>query len=237
MQKIKNHMGHNLLDSDSSLDQLNVPPKHEVDEVIKRSQVIPKPGGPMVVLIGASTGGTVALEQLLTALPADSPPIAVVQHMPGNFTGPFAERLDSLCQVRVFEAEDADPLEPGQVAVAPGGKHMMLNRGPFGYLVRVKDGLPVNRHKPSVDVLFRSGLNHAGPNALAVILTGMGDDGAKAIKELHQTGAYTIGQNKETCAVYGMPKAAAGLGALQKIAALDEIAPLIVGFWEKRGRR
>jgi two-component system chemotaxis response regulator CheB len=124
-------------------------------------------------------------------------------------------------------------LPPGHCLIAPGGRHMLLERGAGGYVVRVKDGPPVNRHKPSVDVLFRSGVGSAGPNAVAVIMTGMGDDGAKGMKDLHDAGASTIGQNEETCTVYGMPKMAAQLGAVDRVLALERIAPLLMGLWSE----
>jgi two-component system chemotaxis response regulator CheB len=215
---------------------LKVPAKYEVDQVVELTKTPPRPGGPMVVLIGASTGGTIALEQVLTRIPKDAPPIAVVQHMPQHFTKTFADRLNELSELEVREAADLSPLLPGQVAIAPGGKHMLLEKGGPHYRVRVKDGPPVNRHKPSVDVLFRSGVNSAGPNAVAVILTGMGNDGAKAMNELHQAGAFTVGQNEATCTVYGMPKAAAALGAVDRVVPLENIAPLLIGLWRDSKR-
>ena len=217
--------------------QLKVPEKVEVDRVVKLTKTPPRPGGPMVVLIGSSTGGTVALEQVLTRLPADSPPIAIVQHMPQAFTAAFAERLDGKCHISVREGTQGMMLKPGLAIIAPGGKHMQLEGRGGGYSVSVVDGPRVNRHKPSVDVLFRSGVNSAGPNAVAVIMTGMGDDGARGMKDLHDVGAFTIGQDEETCTVYGMPKAAKNLGAVDREVPLDRIAPLIVGMWQQnRGK-
>ncbi len=219
-------------------DKLKVPEKIEVDKVVALTKAPPRPGGPMVTLLGSSTGGTVALEEVLTRLPADSPPIAIVQHMPEHFTKAFAERLDGICRIKVVEGADQMRLEPGMAIIAPGGKHMLLERNAQGYWVHVKDGPPVNRHKPSVDVLFRSAVNSAGPNAVAVIMTGMGNDGARGIKDLHDVKAFTVAQDEESCTVYGMPKAAVELGAVDRVVPLDRIAPLIVGMWEQaKGRR
>ncbi len=181
-----------------------------------------------MIAIGASTGGTQALEAVLTALPANILPILIVQHMPENFTRTFAKRLDELCRVEVKEAEDNDALLPGRVLIAPGGKHMMLQSTRFGASVQVKDGPLVSRHKPSVDVLFRSVSKFAGSNALAIIMTGMGDDGARGIKEIHDTGAKTIAQNEATCVVYGMPQEAVKLGAIDHEIALQKIPEMIV---------
>ncbi len=181
-----------------------------------------------MIAIGASTGGTQALEAILTALPANILPILIVQHMPENFTRTFAKRLDELCRVEVKEAEDNDALLPGRVLIAPGGKHMMLQSTRFGASVQVKDGPLVSRHKPSVDVLFRSVSKFAGSNALAIIMTGMGDDGARGIKEIHDTGAKTIAQNEATCVVYGMPQEAVKLGAIDHEIALQKIPEMIV---------
>ena len=215
-------------------ESLQVPEKIEVDKVVALTKAPPHPGGPMVFLIGASTGGTVALEKVLVRMPADSPPIAIVQHMPEHFTKAFADRLNGLCRLEIREASDGMELAPGQAAVAPGGRHMLLECNSSGYWLRVKDGPRVNRHKPSVDVLFRSGVNSAGPNSVAVIMTGMGDDGARGMKNLHDVGAFTIGQNEETCTVYGMPKTAKALGAVDREAPLDSIAPMLIGLWQRK---
>ncbi len=216
---------------------LNVPQKVEVDEVVALTKTPPRPGGPMVILIGASTGGTVALEQVLTRLPPDSPPIAIVQHMPVQFTEAFATRLNQQTNITISEARDMQPLPRGHAVIAPGGQHMLLEQNGRGYRVRVKEGPPVNRHRPSVDVLFRSGVNSAGPNAVAVIMTGMGDDGARGMKDLHNVGALTIAQSEETCTVYGMPKVAVDLGAVDRVVDLERIAPLIVGLWSQNQGR
>jgi len=181
-----------------------------------------------LIAIGASTGGTQALEAVLTALPANTLPILIVQHMPEKFTHTFANRLNELCQVEVKEAEDNDALLPGRVLIAPGGKHMMLHTTQFGASVQVKDGPLVSRHKPSVDVLFRSVSKYAGGNAQGIIMTGMGDDGAKGIKEMHDAGAQTIAQNEATCVVYGMPQEAVKLGAIDYEVPLSKIPEMIV---------
>jgi two-component system chemotaxis response regulator CheB len=180
-----------------------------------------------VVLLGTSTGGTRALEVVLPALPATAPGMVVVQHMPANFTGAFAQRLDDLCQVRVVEAADGDEVLPGRVLVAPGGRHTELVRFGTGYRVRVFDGPPVNRHRPSVDVLFRSAARAAGANAVGVIMTGMGDDGARGLLEMRQAGAFTMAQDAASCVVHGMPHEAVQLGAVQREAPLALIAEMI----------
>jgi len=182
--------------------------------------------GPMIA-IGASTGGTQALESVLMALPSNTLPILIVQHMPEKFTYTFAKRLNDMCQMEVKEAENNDSLLPGRVLIAPGGKHMILHSTQFGASVQVKDGPLVSRHKPSVDVLFRSVSKHAGSNALGVIMTGMGDDGAKGLKEMHDIGANTVAQDEATCVVYGMPKEAIKLGAVDNIMPLNRIPEMI----------
>ncbi len=182
------------------------------------------------VVIGSSTGGTQALEQILTALPGDSPGIAVVQHMPEKFTAMYAERMDGICAVRVREARDGDRLERGLVLIAPGGRHLQLRRAGGQYFAVVKDGPPVNRHKPSVDVLFRSTAECAGRDVLAIMLTGMGDDGARAMKLLHDGGARTVAQDEATCVVFGMPKEAIKLGAVDQVLPLERIAAAITQF-------
>jgi two-component system chemotaxis response regulator CheB len=180
-----------------------------------------------VVAVGTSTGGTQALEVVLPALPAGCPGIVLVQHMPPKFTAAFAERLDAMCRVRIREAQDGDPVLPGQVLVAPGGRHMELRRQDSGYRVRVFDGPPVNRHIPSVDVLFRSVAKVAGRNAVGVIMTGMGDDGARGLLEMHRAGAYTVAQDEASCVVHGMPREAVRLGAVDRESPLGSIAEVI----------
>jgi two-component system, chemotaxis family, protein-glutamate methylesterase/glutaminase len=182
------------------------------------------------VVIGSSTGGTQALELVLTSLPGDSPGIAIVQHMPERFTAMYAERLDGLCAMNVREAKDGDRLERGVALIAPGGRHMSLRKAGGQYFVVVADGPPVNRHKPSVDVLFRATAECAGGDALALILTGMGDDGARGMKMLHDRGARTMAQNEETCVVFGMPKEAIALGAVDEIIPLGQVASAITRF-------
>ena len=182
------------------------------------------------VVIGSSTGGTQALELVLTSLPADAPGIAITQHMPEKFTAMYASRLDGLCAMNVREARDGDRLERGVALVAPGGRHMQLRKAAGQYFVSVLDGPPVNRHKPSVDVLFRSTADCAGANALAIIMTGMGDDGARGMKTMHDAGARTIAQNEETCVVFGMPKEAIKLQAVDDILPLEGIDRAILQF-------
>lgn len=181
-----------------------------------------------VVCIGASTGGTESLRMILEDLPADSPGIVIVQHMPEKFTAAFARRLDGLCQVEVKEAEDNDTVLRGRVLIAPGDRHMLLQRSGARYYVSVKDGPLVSRHRPSVDVLFRSAARFAGGNAIGIILTGMGDDGAKGLKEMKDAGAITIAQDEATSVVFGMPKEAIALGAADDIVALGDMAGRIV---------
>ncbi len=182
------------------------------------------------VVIGSSTGGTQALETVLTALPGDAPGIAIVQHMPEKFTAMYAQRLDGICQMNIREARDGDRLERGVVLIAPGGKHMQLRKAGGQYFMVIADGPPVNRHKPSVDVLFRSTAECAGRDVLGVILTGMGDDGARGMKMLHDKGARTIAQNEDTCVVFGMPKEAIALGAVDDVLALNQVAGAITRF-------
>lgn len=183
-----------------------------------------------VIAIGTSTGGTQALEAVLVNLPRTTPGIVVVQHMPEQFTASFANRLDSLCQVSVKEAENNDRVIPGQVLIANGGKHMLLRRSGAQYRVELKDGPLVSRHRPSVNVLFRSVANAAGSNATGIIMTGMGDDGAQGMKEMKEAGAHTYAQDEATCVVYGMPKEAVKLNAVDHIVPLQEIPGIIMSF-------
>lgn len=178
----------------------------------------------MVVCMGASTGGTESLRVVLEAMPANAPGIVIVQHMPEKFTAAFAKRLNSLCAVEVKEAADGDAVLRGHVLIAPGDKHMMLERQGARYFVSVKTGPLVSRHRPSVDVLFRSAAQSAGSNAVGVIMTGMGDDGAMGLKEMKNANAFTIAQDEATSVVFGMPKEAIARGAATKVVRLNAIA-------------
>nr|WP_317629906.1 chemotaxis response regulator protein-glutamate methylesterase [Shewanella sp. SM20] len=177
-----------------------------------------------VVAIGTSTGGTQALETILSSLPAVTPGIVIVQHMPEKFTEMFAQRLNSLCDIEVREAVNQDRVLPGLALIAPGGRHMQVKRSGAHYLVEISNGPAVNRHKPSVDVLFRSVAAQAGSNAAGFILTGMGDDGARGLRAMRQAGAYTVAQDEASCIVFGMPKEAIALDAAQVILPLNKIA-------------
>ena len=181
-----------------------------------------------IVAIGTSTGGTQALEEVLTQLPRVCPGLVIVQHMPEKFTAAFADRLDRLCQIRVKEAENNDRVVPGQALIAPGGRHLLLQRNGAQYRVEVRDGPQVSRHKPSVDVLFRSVARSAGANALGIIMTGMGDDGAAGMLEMHQAGAQTLAQDEASCVVFGMPKEAIKRGGVNRTVALAGIPREIV---------
>ncbi len=181
-----------------------------------------------VIAIGASTGGTEALKTVLTRMPPNSPGILVVQHMPANFTAAFAERLNGICQIRVKEARDNDSVTPGSALVAPGNFHMLLRRSGARYYVEVKTGPMVHHQRPAVDVLFKSTAKYAGSNAIGVILTGMGSDGADGLLEMKQSGAGTIAQDEKSCVVFGMPKEAIKLGAVDRVAPLEQIADEII---------
>lgn len=181
-----------------------------------------------IVVVGASTGGTEALKTFLEALPLDAPGIVIVQHMPENFTAAFATRLDGICQVTVKEAENNDSVIRGRALIAPGNRHTLLKRSGARYFVEVKDGPLVSRHRPSVDVLFRSAARYAGKNAIGVIMTGMGDDGARGMKEMSEAGSFTIAQDEASCVVYGMPNEAVKRGAVAKILPLTGIAGAVI---------
>jgi two-component system, chemotaxis family, protein-glutamate methylesterase/glutaminase len=184
-----------------------------------------------IVAIGTSTGGTQALEAVLSVLPRVCPGIVIVQHMPEKFTASFAERLNSMCQIEVREAANNDRVIPGRALIAPGGKHMLLKRSGAQYHVEVVDGPVVNRHRPSVDVLFRSVAKYAGRNALGIIMTGMGDDGAAGLLEMRNAKARTIAQDEASCVVFGMPKEAIKRGAAEQVIALSAIPSAIVGWY------
>ncbi|MDB5103444.1 MAG: response regulator receiver modulated CheB methylesterase [Fibrobacteres bacterium] len=188
-----------------------------------------------VVAIGASTGGTQALQALLSTLPANSPGIVIVQHMPEHFTRSFAERLDTLCAIRVKEAEHGDLVSPGRALIAPGNFHMELERSGAVYKVSVRPGELVSRHRPSVNVLFRSVAKYAGRNAVGAILTGMGNDGAEGMKEMKEQGADTIAQDEATCVVFGMPKEAIAMGGVDHVLPLEAIPAKILDLASRKG--
>src|SRR5574343_421792 len=207
------------------------------------ADVIRPPGAPtamakttdQLIAIGTSTGGTQALEAVLTRLPSTCLGIVIVQHMPEKFTAMFAERLNGLCEIEVREARNGDRVMPGRALIAPGGKHMMVKRSGAQYIVEVVDGPLVNRHKPSVDVLFRSVAKFAGRNALGIIMTGMGDDGARGLKEMHDAGARTIAQDEASCVVFGMPKEAIKLGGVDRVMPLSQVPEAMMAYTREAG--
>ncbi|MGE3549307.1 MAG: chemotaxis protein CheB, partial [Geobacter sp.] len=208
---------------------------HQVTPKLTADVIMPKPTShamiqttEKVVVVGASTGGTEALKVFLEMLPEDTPGIVIVQHMPENFTAAFAKRLDSTCKVTVKEAADNDTVVRGRALIAPGNKHTLLKRSGARYYVEVKDGPLVSRHRPSVDVLFRSAARYGGKNIVGVIMTGMGDDGAKGMKEMHDAGAATIAQDEASCVVFGMPNEAIKQGGVDKVVSLERIAPEVL---------
>ena len=208
----------------------SVKPKLTADAMLSK----PKPTNSLakttekIVAVGASTGGTEALKTFLESFPLDSPGIVIVQHMPELFTRQFANRLNDICNITVKEAQNGDSVIRGQALISPGNKHMLLKRSGARYYVEVTDGPLVNRHRPSVDVLFRSTARYAGKNAVGVIMTGMGNDGAQGLLEMKTVGAYTIAQDEKTCIVFGMPKEAIKLGAADKIMPIYSIAHEVI---------
>lgn len=193
-----------------------------------------------LVAIGASTGGTEAIKEVLCSLPGQMPPILIVQHMPEMFTASFAKRLDGLCALRVKEAEQGEKVVPGTVYLAPGHSHLSVRRAAGGYVCELAQSEPVNRHRPAVDVLFNSVARQAGAHALGVLLTGMGKDGAQGLLAMRQAGAWTIGQDQESCVVYGMPREAAMIGALDEVAPLKDVGRRVLSrlrAGERRGQK
>ncbi len=190
-----------------------------------------------VVLLGASTGGTEALKVVLADMPADCPGILITQHMPEAFTKTFAKRLDSLCTIAVKEAEHGERVLPGHAYLAPGNRHLLLKRSGANYVTELSDGPPVSRHRPSVDVLFRSAANCAGKNAIGIIMTGMGDDGAAGMLEMHQSGACTLAQDEVSCVVFGMPKEAIARGGVDEIVPLQELSRRLFYWLSSQGKR
>jgi two-component system, chemotaxis family, protein-glutamate methylesterase/glutaminase len=206
-----------------------VPPKLPADSVIRKLGPVPDlRTTEKVLVVGASTGGTEAIRVLLESLPAQGPPTVVVQHMPEHFTAAFARRLNELCPMSVKEAADGDAVARGRVLIAPGNRHTLLKRSGLGYVAEVKDGPFVCRHRPSVDVLFRSAARYAGRNAIGVLLTGMGDDGARGLLEMKEAGAFTIAQDQDSCVVFGMPAEAVKLGAVDAVLPLDQIGGAVL---------
>ncbi len=210
-------------------------PRTKVEKKLTADAVISAPSShamvqttEKVIVLGASTGGTEALREVLEVMPADAPAIVVVQHMPEKFTASFAERLNSICRIAVKEASDDDGVVRGRALIAPGNKHTLMKRSGARYFVQVKDGPLVSRHRPSVDVLFRSAARYGGKNVVGAILTGMGDDGARGMLEMRDAGAYTIAQNEASCVVYGMPKEAVAMGGVEKTLSLEKIASALV---------
>ena len=181
-----------------------------------------------IIFIGASTGGTEATREVLTSLPADCPAVMITQHMPPGFTKSYAARLDGLCRIRVAEASDGERVLPGHAYIAPGGFHLSVERSGANYIARVQDGEPVNRHKPSVEVLFNSAARVVGRNALAVMLTGMGADGAKAMRSMRDAGSHNLVQDENSCVVFGMPREAIAHGAAHEVLPLTQIAPRLI---------
>jgi len=221
-----------LATTSSSIKKIQKPPETSIpssNPPIKKAPHVPR-NTARLIAIGTSTGGTQALESILKVLPSDCPGIVIVQHMPEKFTYAFAQRLDSLCELKVKEAEQGDKIQPGLALIAPGSHHMVVKRMGNQYQVQIRDGPLVSRHRPSVDVLFKSVRKSAANNAMGIIMTGMGSDGAAGLLEMYQAGAYTIAQDEKSCIVYGMPKEAVNRGAVVKTVALQNIADEIINF-------
>jgi len=205
-----------------------VAPKNSADVILPYRKSGKFFGNERIIAIGASTGGTEALRILLEVLPENTPGIVVVQHMPPIFTKSFADRLNDLCKIEVREAQNGDKIHKGLALIAPGSHHLIVKRNSQGYYVELSDGKLVNRHRPSVDVLFRSLANESGMNAMGIILTGMGGDGAACMAEMKQSGAFNIAQDEESCIVFGMPKEAIKHGGTDIVLPLDQIAPYLI---------
>lgn len=211
--------------------------KYSADVILKREgQRRPFKTTESLIAIGASTGGTEAIKEVLIRMPLDCPGIIITQHIPEAFSGPFARRMDSVAAIAVCEAQDGQQVVPGHAYIAPGNQHLIVVRDGARYVCRLNEGPPVNRHRPSVDVLFRSVAENVGLNAVGVILTGMGDDGARGMKEMHDAGAPTIAQDEQTSVVWGMPGQAVKLGGVDKIMPLETIPAQILRFAEERSR-
>lgn len=236
IEKIRVASGARVKSPVRKLAQLQVEKKHTADVVLpsvnNRLLTTEK-----VVIVGASTGGTEAIKEVLISMPADAPGILITQHMPAAFTSAFARRLDGLCRIAVKEAQDGERVLPGHAYIAPGDRHLLLDRSGANYVTRLLDGPAVSRHRPSVDVLFRSAANCAGKNAIGVILTGMGDDGAAGMLEMKQAGAHTLAQDEESCVVFGMPKEAIARGGVDDVVPLSEMTARIISGVTGQGVR
>ena len=207
-----------------------IPPKLTADAILKSASFSGAKVNQTLIAIGASTGGTEAIREVLTALPANFPPIVITQHIPAAFSGPFAKRMDSLSALTVHEAEDGQVIMPGHVYIAPGSHHLLIDSVGDKLVCRLNDGPAVNRHRPSVDVMFRSVAQIVGGKAIGVLLTGMGDDGARGLKEMQGTGAITIAQDEKTSIVWGMPGAAVKMEAAAHVIGLPEVAPKLLNL-------
>ncbi|MFZ6817573.1 protein-glutamate methylesterase/protein-glutamine glutaminase [Undibacterium sp. Ji22W] len=206
------------------------------------TSVLPSVRNPLVsseklIIVGASTGGTEAIKNFLSQMPSDCPGILITQHMPEGFTKSFAKRLDGLCKISVSEAEGGERILPGHAYIAPGHSHLLLARSGANYVTEINDGPPVNRHRPSVDVLFRSAAKYAGKNAVGVILTGMGKDGAEGMLEMKSAGAFNFAQDEASCVVFGMPREAIAIGAVNEIAPLNELPHRVLQYLDQHGSR
>ena len=190
-----------------------------------------------LIIIGASTGGTEAIREVLQPLPPDSPAVLIAQHMPGGFTKSFAQRLDSLCRIHVKEAEHGERVLPGYAYIAPGGFHLSLGRSGANYVAHLDQEPPVNRHRPSIDVLFDSAAKYAGKNAIGMLLTGMGKDGAEGLLRMHKAGAHTLAQDEASCVVFGMPREAIAIGAADEVAPLGEMCRRVLTHLRTFGER
>lgn len=207
------------------------------EKIIAKRPASSRAGPRPLVVIGSSTGGPDALRQVLSGLPRTTPPIAIVQHMPAEFTGPLARRLNGQSEIEVVEAKTGDVLVPGYAFIAPGDQHLLINRQGRDYVAQVVGGPYVARHRPSVDVLFRSAAQAAGQNAMGMILTGMGDDGATCLGEIRASGGYTVAQNEESCVVYGMPRSAVEAGAVDKVLPLSRMTSEIVQWNSQKSHK
>jgi len=216
--------------------KLSISPSNNADAVLpKMSQKLSSTE--KILVFGASTGGTEALKEVLMQLPPDCPGIVIAQHMPEGFTKSFAARLDNLCKINVKEAEHGDRILPGHAYLAPGHSHLLLARSGSNYICELSQAEPVNRHRPSVDVLFRSAANSAGRNAIGIILTGMGKDGALGLKEMHSAGAHTFAQDEASCVVFGMPKEAIAQGGVDEVVPLKDMATAIIDYLNESGTK